>query len=63
MKEQKQRLKINLPKSTKIQSSLSQIHDPVQNHRELLRMRARAYENAFYSKTKRTVETEQEEQQ
>ena len=63
MKEQKQRLKINLPKSTKIQSSLSQIQDPVQNHRELLRMRARAHENAFYSKTKRTIETEQEEQQ
>jgi len=63
MKEQKQRLRINLPKSTKIQSSLRQIYDPIQNHRELLRMSARAYENAFYSRTKRTAETGQEEQQ
>ena len=63
MKEQKQRLRINLPKSTKIQSSLRQIYDPIQNHRELLRMSARAHEDAFYNKTKRTVETGQEEQQ
>lgn len=63
MKEQKQRLRINLPKSTKIQSSLRQIYDPIQNHRELLRMSARAHENAFYSKTKRTAEAGQEEQQ
>lgn len=63
MKEQKQRLRINLPKSTKIQSSLRQIYDPIQNYRELLRMSARAYENAFYSKTKRSVETEQQQEE
>ena len=63
MKEQKQRLRINLPKSTKIQSSLRQIYDPIENPRELLRMCARAHESAFYSRTKRSVETEQQQEE
>jgi len=59
MKQEKQKIRINLPKATKKQLSLQQISYPIQNINEIRRLLARAHEHATISKTRRSVETEQ----
>jgi len=59
MKQEKQKIRVNLPKAAKKQLSLQQISYPVQNINEIRRLLARAHENAVVSKTRRSVETEQ----
>jgi len=61
MKQEKQKVRINLPKATKKQLSLQQISYPIQNVNEIRRLLARAHENAVLGKTRRSVETEDTE--
>lgn len=61
MKQEKQKVRINLPKAKKKQLSLQQISYPIQNVNEIRRLLARAHENATLSKTRRSVETEDTE--
>jgi len=61
MKQEKQKVRINLPKAKKKQLSLQQISYPIQNVNEIRRLLARAHENAILSKTRRSVETEDTE--
>ena len=61
MKQEKQKVRINLPKAAKKQLSLQQISYPIQNVNEIRRMLARAHEHAVLSKTRRSVETEETE--
>lgn len=61
MKQEKQRVRINLPKAAKKQLSLQQISYPIQNVNEIRRLLARAHEHAILSKTRRSVETEDTE--
>ena len=61
MRQEKQKVRINLPKAKKKQLSLQQISYPIQNVNEIRRLLARAHENAILSKTRRSVETEDTE--
>lgn len=61
MKQEKQRVRINLPKAAKKQLSLQQISYPIHNVNEIRRLLARAHEHAILSKTRRSVETEDTE--